>query len=76
MTMTIADLRRERGETLEAFAVKLGLSSKGQASDIERGGPCSLRVALTLEELSNGRIDAATLNADVAAARRPKASAE
>lgn len=70
---TIADLRREREETLEQFAVALDLASKGQASEIERTQRCSLRVALTIEELSGRRIDAATLNDDVASARRAAA---
>lgn len=71
-TFTIADLRRERQETLEQFAQTLGLKSKGQASQIERGEePCSFEVALTLETLSTGRLDAAALNDKVALARKP-----
>lgn len=73
--MTVADLRRQRGESLEEFAATLGLKSKGSASEIESYGRCSLRVALTIEELSDGRIDAAWLNPDVAAARGGKAAA-
>lgn len=38
-------------------------------SVIERGGRCSLNVAIAIEDLSNGRIDAADLNDDVRAAR-------
>lgn len=68
-TMTIADLRAELGQTLEQFAITLGLASKSSASEIERDNRCSLRVALLVEQLSDGRIDAATLSEDVAAAR-------
>ncbi len=72
--MTIDILRRELGLNQDNFARKIGLSNKGSVSVIERGGPCSLQVALAIEELSRGadgvaRIDAASLNDDVAAAR-------
>ena len=74
-TLTIRDLRKELGLTVDQFAAKLGLASKGNASMIERGGRCSLAVALAIEGLSidavsgQPRIDAATLNDNVAAAR-------
>lgn len=69
-TMTIAELRQERGETLEEFAEAIGIASKGRASAIERGvEACSFDIALKVEELSQGRIDAAELNQDVAKAR-------
>lgn len=66
----IAELRAERRETLAEFAAAIGCSSKGRMSEIENG-KVSLTVeqALRLEDISGGRIDAATLNADVAAAR-------
>ena len=62
---TVASLRKELGLTLEAFAEKLGLSSKGYVSGIESGGRCSVAVALKIEELSGGRIPASSLNPDV-----------
>jgi transcriptional regulator with XRE-family HTH domain len=68
--LTIAALRAELGLSLEAFGAKIGLASKGNVSILERGGACSLSVALALEALSGGRLDAAKLNDDVAAARR------
>lgn len=68
--LTIAGLRAELGLSLEAFGQRIGLASKGNVSILERGGACSLPVALALEELSGGRLDAASLNADVALARR------
>ena len=70
-TFGIADLRRERGETLDEFARALGIASKGRISEIERGTlRPSLDVALKIEELSGGRIDAAAISPAVAAARR------
>lgn len=68
--LTIAGLRAELALSQQDFAELIGLSSKGNVSVLERGGPCSLAVALRLEELSGRRIDAAALNADVAAARK------
>ncbi len=72
--MTIDILRRELGLNQDNFARRIGLFNKSSVSIIERGGPCSLQVALAIEELSRGadgvaRIDAASLNDDVAAAR-------
>ncbi len=67
--LTIEGLRIELGLTQEQFARRIGLSNKGSVSVIERGGPVSLPVALALETLSGGRIDAALLNTDVAMAR-------
>jgi DNA-binding XRE family transcriptional regulator len=72
--MMIADLRKELGLSLEAFARSVGLSSKGYASELERGNvKCSVSIALEIERLSGGRIHAASLNDDVGlveAARR------
>jgi predicted transcriptional regulator len=78
--LTIADLRKELGLSLEAFAVAIGIASKGNASLIERDNRASLPVALAIEALSIkdgvARIDAATLNADVAKARAAQAGVE
>ena len=67
--MNIADFRSELGLSLESFAAQLGLQSRGRMSVIERENRCSLEVALKIEELSGGRVDAASLNSDVRAAR-------
>ena len=67
--LSIKDLRLSLGLTLEEFAREIGLTSKGHASEVERAGHCSLRVALAVEELSGGRIDAASLNEEVRLAR-------
>ena len=66
----IAMLRQLRGETLDEFARRIGIQSKGQMSLIERG----LRTptpeqALAIEELSGGQIDASALNPIIAKAR-------
>jgi hypothetical protein len=64
--ITIAELRRELDLSLEGFGLAIGLASKGNVSLIERGGRCSVKVALAIEALSGGRIPAASLNTDVA----------
>lgn len=74
--LTIEALRREMGLNQAEFAQRLGLANKASVSLLERGGPCSLPVALRLEELSGGRIDAGALNEDVALARRPLATVD
>lgn len=66
----IAGLRAERGDSLAAFATAIGCSSKGRISEMEHGlATPTVAQALAIERLSDGRIDAARLNADVAAAR-------
>ncbi len=65
----IADLRTELGLSLEEFAARIGLASRGRMSVIERENRCAPGVALKIEELSGGRIDASDLNDIVRAAR-------
>ena len=67
--LTIEALRAELRMNQDQFARAVGLANKASVSLMERGGPVSLPVALAIEKLSAGRIDAGTLNADVAAAR-------
>ena len=69
ITEQIIGLRRELGLNQAEFALRIGLANKASVSLLERGGPCSLPVALRLEELSGGWIDAGALNEDVRAAR-------
>ena len=70
IAMTITDLRKELGLTLEAFATLLGLKSKGHVCQLEAGDRSpSVAIALKLEELSGGRMLASELNADVAKVR-------
>ena len=69
--MLISEYRKDVLKlTQEQFATALGFKSKGFISDIEDANACSAKVALAIEGHSNGLVDAATLNADVAAARR------
>jgi len=66
----IRKLRCDMDLTVAQMAERLGLSSKGGFSMIENGkAPISQRLALAVETLTDGRIDAASLNAEIAAAR-------
>lgn len=65
----IKRLRLEMGLTLAEFGARIGLSSKGQVSIIERENRCGLRVALAIETLSDNRIDAGDLCEEVRLAR-------
>jgi transcriptional regulator with XRE-family HTH domain len=68
--LSIRELRDELGLSLADFAKATGIASKGRMSEIERGTILPpLHVALAIERLSGGRINAATLNDDVKAAR-------
>lgn len=70
---TVKSLRKEMGLTQEEFSRRVGLNSGGRLSCVERGiAPCPLRVALKIESLSDGRIDAADLCDDVKLARHGK----
>lgn len=70
--MDIATFRKDvLGLTQEEFARRVGLKSKGHVSDIERTNRCSPKVALLIERLSEGKIDAADLSASVAMVRKP-----
>lgn len=65
----VRSLRRELGETGEQFGQRIGLS-KGKVSEIENGTYApSVAVAVEIERLSAGRIDAAGLSEDVKRAR-------
>ena len=66
--MTVAGLRAELALTLLEMGERIGLS-KSQMHEVERLDRASLRVALAIEELSGGRIDAAALNDDVKLSR-------
>lgn len=71
--MTIAEYRQRTGLSLEDFAAAVDLKSKGYMSDIERSNRCSAKIALAIEQHSQGLVDAATLNDDVALVRRAAA---
>lgn len=69
--MLLAELRRERGLTLAQLCPLLGLSetSVGWLSDIENGKrDASLRLALSIQRWSGGRVTAASVNAEIRAA--------
>jgi DNA-binding transcriptional regulator YdaS (Cro superfamily) len=53
----------------EEFARRLGLSSKSHISEIERKDQCAPHVALEIERLSDGKIDAASISPAVAIVR-------
>lgn len=66
----IFKLRKSLGLSLADFGTRIGVASKGRVSEIERGViPCPQRVALKIEQLSAGTINAADLNDAVRAAR-------
>lgn len=74
--MDIAALRKDLGLSLDAFAARIGLKSRGQMSSLESGArKPSVRVALEIERLSSGRIKAAELNPDIALIERFRAEA-
>lgn len=66
--LSIAELRTELGLSLAEMGARIGLS-KSQMHDIERRNAASVRVALALETLAPGRIDAAVICEDVRLAR-------
>lgn len=62
--MTLAAVRTKLGLSQEAFAVELGLkpSSKSWICDIEGGKrPASLRLAMKIEQYTNGEVSAASI---------------
>lgn len=69
--MRISELRRSLSLSQEAFAKAVGLASKGYVSDLETADDprCSVKVALEIEKLSEGKISAASLNPDVGLVR-------
>lgn len=72
----IKALRETLGLSGDEFARRIGLSSRSRVSEIERGSPISLNVALAIEALSGGEIDAGEMCADVAAARAAQMAAK
>lgn len=66
--LSIAELRNELGLSLAEMGARIGVS-KSQMHDIERRNAATLRVALALETMAPGRIDAAAICEDVRLAR-------
>ena len=68
--MDIRTFRQSRGMTLEALGAALGVT-KGYLSQVENGATCSQAVALKVEALSEGAVNAANISSAVMAARAP-----
>lgn len=74
MTKRIAAFRKDvLGISQGEFARLVGLTSKSHVSDIEKADKCSPRVALEIERISNGAIDAASISPAVALVRQQAA---
>lgn len=69
--MTITELRKALGLSQEEFARRVGLTSKSYVSELEKSEAprCSVKVALEIERLSDGRISAVALNPDIGLVR-------
>jgi transcriptional regulator with XRE-family HTH domain len=70
--MTITEYRKARGLTMEEFGALIG-RSKGHMSEIENTGRCSAKLALAIERATSGQVDAASLNDEIADARKQAA---
>lgn len=70
--MTLSEWRKQHGLSLEAVASKLG-KSKGHLHAVEKDDYATARLALDIEALTNGKVDAASLNPEIAEARKAAA---
>jgi transcriptional regulator with XRE-family HTH domain len=70
--MTLSEWRKEHGLSLEAVASKLD-KSKGHLHAVEKDGYATARLALDIEALTEGHVDAADLNPEVREARKAAA---
>lgn len=70
--MDIATYREAEGLTLEAFGALVG-KSKPHIHEIERTMRCSAKLALEIERVTEGKVSAADLNAEIAEARKAAA---
>ena len=70
--MTLLEWRTKNGLSLQAVAEKLA-KSKGHIHAVEDKGYATARLALDIETLTGGLVDAATLNPEIAEARRAAA---
>jgi len=71
-SMKLSEWRKEQGLSLEALADKLS-KSKGHLSAVENDGYATARLALDIEKLTDGKVDAASLNPEIRDARRAAA---
>lgn len=70
---TLSEWREREGLTLEALAGKLG-KSKGHLHAVESDGYATARLALDIEKVTGGEVDAGSLNPEIAEARRKAAA--
>lgn len=70
--MDIATYREKHGLSLEAFGALVG-KSKPHIHQIEREMRCSAKLALDIERVTSGEVDAAALNDEIALARKAAA---
>ena len=69
MGMTLSEWRTKNGLSLEELGKKLG-KSKGHMHAVEKTNNTTARLALDIERLTAGEVDAAFLNPEIAEARR------
>lgn len=70
--MTLSEWREQNKLSLEALASRLG-KSKGHLHAVEKDGYATARLALDIELLTEGKVDAAHLNPEIAEARKAAA---
>lgn len=70
--MTLTKYREIHGLSLEALATQLG-KSKGHLHAVEKDGYATAKLALAIERLTEGQVDAASLNPEIAEARKAAA---
>lgn len=70
--MTLTEWRKLKGLSLEAIATQLG-KSKGHLHAVEEKNYATARLALDIEKLTEGAVDAAFLNPEIAEARKAAA---
>jgi transcriptional regulator with XRE-family HTH domain len=70
--MTLSEWRAREGLSLEALAQKLE-KSKGHLHAVEKDGYATARLALEIEKLTDGAVDAAALNPEIREARKAAA---
>jgi DNA-binding transcriptional regulator YdaS (Cro superfamily) len=70
--MTLSEYRATHGITLEAFGALVS-KSKAQVHAVEKENYATAKLALAIERATNGAVDAAFLNPEVAEARKQAA---
>lgn len=70
--MTLTEYRQKHGLSLEAMARLVG-KSKGHLHAVEKDGRATAKLALAIERQTRGLVDAASLNDEIAEARRAAA---